>query len=35
MNFNGKSARPIPNSEVFDFVNKSVSHKFLYDDKKK
>ena len=31
--FNGKAAGPVPNSEVFDFMNKSVKGKYLYDDK--
>ena len=31
--FNGKAAGPVPNSEVFDFVNKSVKGEYLYDDK--
>ena len=33
MNFNGERARPFPNSDIFDFVCKSINSKYLYDDK--
>ena len=30
--FNGRAARPIPNSEVVNFINETVDSSFLYDD---
>ena len=30
--FNGRSARPIPNSEIVNFINDKVNAKYLYDD---
>ena len=33
MNFNGVRSRPIPNSEAFEFVKKSINPKYLYDMK--
>ena len=32
MKFNGKKARPIPDSKVVEFINSKVNSKYLYDD---
>ena len=31
-NFTGKRARPVPNSEVVNFIAEKTNAKFLYDD---
>ncbi len=33
MKFNGKKSGPIPNKEVFEFISKSLSSKYLHDEK--
>ena len=33
MKFNGKKSGPIPNKEVFEFISRSLSSKYLYDEK--